>query len=80
MRLYLENRQIPFPFNAGEKVSVPTAVAVFPADIPMPPRSWVERGFNVVRWTTMARGGHFPAMEEPELLVENICKSFRPRR
>ncbi|MBJ7408147.1 MULTISPECIES: epoxide hydrolase family protein [Hyphomicrobiales] len=80
MRLYFENRQNPFQFEAGEKVRTPTGVAIFPADIPMPPRSWVERGYNVDRWTAMPRGGHFPAMEEPQLLVEDIRTFFRPGR
>jgi pimeloyl-ACP methyl ester carboxylesterase len=80
MRLYLENRSNPVQFKAGDRVRTPTAVAIFPADLPMPPRSWVERGYNVDRWTSMPRGGHFPAMEEPELLVEDIRAFFRPRR
>jgi microsomal epoxide hydrolase len=32
----------------------------------------VVKGYNVVRWTEMARGGHFPALEEPELLVDEL--------
>jgi hypothetical protein len=39
---------------------------------PLPPRRWVERGFNIEHWTEISRGGHFPALEEPELLVEDI--------
>ena len=39
-----------------------------------------ERFFNVQRWTEMPRGGHFAAMEEPELLVEDIRRFFRPLR
>ena len=51
---------------------VPTAFAVFPKDILPPPREWAERFFNVERWTEMPRGGHFAALEEPELLAEDI--------
>jgi pimeloyl-ACP methyl ester carboxylesterase len=51
---------------------VPAAFALFPADISRPPREWAERFFNVQRWTEMPRGGHFAAMEEPELLAEDI--------
>jgi pimeloyl-ACP methyl ester carboxylesterase len=59
---------------------VPTAFAIFPEDISHPPREWAERFFNVQRWTTMPRGGHFAAMEEPELLVDDIRAFFRPLR
>ena len=60
--------------------SVPAAFALFPADISRPPREWAERFFNVQRWTEMPRGGHFAAMEEPELLAEDIRTWFRPFR
>jgi pimeloyl-ACP methyl ester carboxylesterase len=63
--------------------NVPTAFALFPKDISQPPREWTERFFNVQRWTEMPRGGHFAAMEEPELLAEDIrtwFRTFRDRR
>src|SRR5581483_5775406 len=60
--------------------SVPAAFALFPADISRPPREWAERFFNVQRWTEMPRGGHFAAMEEPELLAEDMRAWFRPFR
>jgi pimeloyl-ACP methyl ester carboxylesterase len=56
---------------------VPAAFALFPRDISHPPRVWAERFFDVQRWTTMPRGGHFAAMEEPELLAEDIRTFFR---
>jgi pimeloyl-ACP methyl ester carboxylesterase len=59
---------------------VPAAFAMFPKDISHPPREWAERFFNVQRWTEMPRGGHFAAMEEPELLVDDIRAFFRPLR
>jgi pimeloyl-ACP methyl ester carboxylesterase len=59
---------------------VPAAFALFPADISRPPREWAERFFNVQRWTEMPRGGHFAALEEPELLAEDIRTWFRPFR
>ncbi|HXP10523.1 MAG TPA: hypothetical protein VN828_18620, partial [Acidobacteriaceae bacterium] len=59
---------------------VPAAFALFPADISRPPREWAERFFNVQRWTEMPRGGHFAAMEEPELLADDIRIWFRPFR
>ena len=42
----------------------------------MPPRAWVERAYNVVRWTELPRGGHFAALEEPELLLEDVLAFF----
>jgi microsomal epoxide hydrolase len=60
--------------------SVPTGFAIFPKDISPPPREWAERFFHVKRWTEMPRGGHFAAMEEPELLAEDIRTFFRPLR
>ncbi|HZZ51184.1 MAG TPA: alpha/beta hydrolase [Pseudonocardia sp.] len=61
-----------------ERVDVPTAVAVFPADLGgRLPRSWVERTHNLTRYTAMPRGGHFAAHEEPRLLSDDITAFFR---
>lgn len=54
------------------RVTVPTAVAVFPVDLVQPPRSWAERSYHVVRYTRMPRGGHFAALEQPDLLAADI--------
>jgi len=51
---------------------VPAAFALFPKDISQPPREWAERFFGVQRWTEMPQGGHFAAMEEPQLLAEDL--------
>jgi pimeloyl-ACP methyl ester carboxylesterase len=59
------------------RVEVPTALAVFPADLSRPPRGWAERTYNLVRYTRMPRGGHFAAHEEPALLAEDITAFFR---
>jgi pimeloyl-ACP methyl ester carboxylesterase len=78
MRMYVEGRAQPLVLQ--ERVRPPLGVAVFPAEIPLPPRSWVERCFDVQRWTHMAAGGHFAALEQPELLAEEIRAFFRPLR
>jgi pimeloyl-ACP methyl ester carboxylesterase len=70
----------PVPFVKGERIEVPVAVAVFPKNIDHPPRELAERVYNLHRWTEMPRGGHFPALEEPELLAEDIRAFFRPLR
>lgn len=59
-----------------EQVRVPTAVALFPADLSQPPRSWAERTYNVTRYTRMPRGGHFAAYEETEALARDITEFF----
>jgi pimeloyl-ACP methyl ester carboxylesterase len=79
-RIYKENRLQPLVFAASEAVVPPLGVAVFPRELPMPPRSWVERVFDVRRWTPMPRGGHFAALEQPALLAEDIRAFFRPLR
>ncbi|MGA0607645.1 epoxide hydrolase family protein [Phenylobacterium sp. VNQ135] len=58
----------------GERCETPTAFANFPGEplYTAPPRSWAERAYNIVRWTDMPRGGHFAAMEEPDLFVDEI--------
>ncbi|HEY8317915.1 MAG TPA: epoxide hydrolase [Amnibacterium sp.] len=57
-------------------VAVPTAVAVFPRDLVQPPRSWAERSYNLRRYTRMPRGGHFAAIEVPDLLADDIRTFF----
>ncbi|MFC7328130.1 epoxide hydrolase family protein [Marinactinospora rubrisoli] len=59
---------------------VPTAVAVFPDDIALPVRRLAERDNTIVRWTEFDRGGHFPALEQPELLVGDLRAAFRDHR
>lgn len=76
-RMYYENRKAPLQFGPGDFVQPPCAVARFPKEISAPPREWVERGYNVQHWTEMPRGGHFAAMEEPELLAQDIRAFFR---
>lgn len=79
-RLYYEGRQAPLQFGPSDFVEVPCAIARFRKEEPFPPREWVERGYNVQRWTDMPRGGHFAAAEEPELLVHDIRSFFRKFR
>ena len=66
--------------NDDSRIDVPTGFALFPADLVPPPRHFAERIFNVQRWTEMPRGGHFAAMEEPELLAEDIRAFYRQFR
>ena len=70
----------PWPIPDGKRVEVPTAYAAFPKEILRPPRSIAERYYNIQRWTTMDKGGHFAAMEQPQALAEDIRAFFRQFR
>jgi microsomal epoxide hydrolase len=59
---------------------VPTGVAVFPREIAPPIRRFAERSDNIVHWSEFDRGGHFAAMEVPDLLVGDVRAFFRPLR
>ena len=64
-----------------KKIEIPTAAAIFPAEMSeWPPKSYVDRMFNITQWTEMPRGGHFAALEEPELLVNDLVKFSRSVR
>jgi pimeloyl-ACP methyl ester carboxylesterase len=78
-RLYYETAHQRDDLFAG-RAEVPTGVAVFPDELPIPPRSLAERLYNIQRWTEMKAGGHFAALEQPQALVEDIRTFFRPLR
>ena len=65
----------------GQRVEVPTAYTEYPIDVlPITPRSWAERSYNIVRWRIVDKGGHFAAMEEPDLFAEDVRAAFREMR
>ena len=82
VRLDYENRLRPVHLRRGERVRVPTAIARFPLEVPMPPLPWIKRGYDVERYTEMPSGGHFAAWEEPDLLAADLRAFFadRPER
>jgi pimeloyl-ACP methyl ester carboxylesterase len=80
IRLYKEAQTVPLTFGAGERVLPPMGFAAFPGEVAVPPHEWVARVYDVRRWTEMARGGHFAAMEQPQALSEDIRAFFRPLR
>ena len=62
----------PLP-KEGLPIKAPTAVALFPKEyLEWAPKSYVERIYNIKRWTKMPKGGHFAALEQPDLLVKDI--------
>lgn len=76
MRLYAEATLVEDLGPTRTRVTVPTGVAIFPREMFRFPRSWIAAAFNLVHYRRMARGGHFAAMEEPELLVADIREFF----
>jgi pimeloyl-ACP methyl ester carboxylesterase len=72
-RLYWEsfNR-----FVTDGRVDLPTGVAAFPKEILCTPRRWCEAAYNITHWSTMPRGGHFAAFEQPELFVDDVRAFF----
>lgn len=79
-RLYWEMRRAGRATLPQQPVRVPTGVANFPAEIARTERAWAERRYNIVHWSEHPRGGHFAAMEVPDLFVEDVRTFFRPLR
>ena len=64
-------------FPAGARISVPTGVAAFPDPVfSPPPRSHAQKTYNIVHWTQMPTGGHFAALEQPDLLLADMRRFF----
>jgi len=79
-RMYLENQRTLWVMGRDDKVPAPAGMAMFPQEIARPPREWGERSYNILRWEEMPRGGHFAALEEPELLAQEVRAFFRQFR
>jgi len=78
-RLYYESRNTT-PSRPMGYIEVPTGAALFPTEITIPPRRWAETRYNITHWTEMPRGGHFAALEQPDLLVEDVRTFFQGLR
>jgi pimeloyl-ACP methyl ester carboxylesterase len=79
IRDYFDNRWHGVGIHPGTRVQVPVGIANFDNNYVSegsPPREWAERLYDVRRWTSMPRGGHFAAAEEPELLARDIAAFF----
>ncbi|HWH47028.1 MAG TPA: epoxide hydrolase [Burkholderiales bacterium] len=78
---YYSRMHGPWPIPDGERIKVPMGYAEFPKEILRPPRSLAEKMYaDIRRWTRMPKGGHFAALEQPELLAHEIREFFRPLR
>jgi microsomal epoxide hydrolase len=80
IRLYCESQRSARFGPVGEYIGVPTAAAVFPKEMFRIPRAYAESRFNLVRYNRFDRGGHFAALEEPDLLVDDIREFFKELR
>jgi microsomal epoxide hydrolase len=78
-RLYLEAARSG-TWGPPARSTAPTGVAVFPYEIAPPIRRFADLSNNIVHWTEFDRGGHFAAMEEPDLLIADVREFFRQRR
>lgn len=76
IRMYVEKRYVPLRLGTKERIEVPVGIAQFRFEEPFPPRKFIERGFNIQHWSDFSEGGHFPALEKPELLATDIISFF----
>ena len=76
IRLYNENSKNPLIIGKESYIKIPVGIAHFRYESPFPPRNFIERGFNIQHWSDFPSGGHFPAIEKPELLAEDIRTFF----
>jgi|TARA_R110000822_G_scaffold51784_6_gene134575 pimeloyl-ACP methyl ester carboxylesterase len=79
IRMYHEISLNPMKFGKDDFINIPVGFAKFPKEIPTPPREYIEKGLNIVHWTDLPKGGHFPAMEQPKLLADDIIIFFKKK-
>ena len=79
-RLYFEMRHAGAAAVPQAPVQVPTGIANYPGEVTKVPRAWAERRYNITHWADLPRGGHFAAMEVPDIFVEDVRTFFRTVR
>jgi len=75
-RIYYENRNTPAQKEMAF-INVPTGAAIFPAELFIVPRAWAEAAYDLRHWTVMEQGGHFAALEQPDLYLADVREFFR---
>jgi pimeloyl-ACP methyl ester carboxylesterase len=76
MRIYREHRLAEGETAPQPRLETPVAYADFPKEVAVPPFRWITQKYNVVQKTEMPKGGHFAALEQPQLLVQDIRAFF----
>ncbi len=76
MRIYREHRLTGEEIVPMPHLETPVAYADFPREVAVPPLSWITQTYNVVQNTEMPKGGHFAALEQPDLLLDDMRKFF----
>lgn len=76
-RLYFESAHSANNLFEHGRIATPTGCAMFPGELYQPPRVWAEELYNIEYWSNPARGGHFAALEQPELLADDLRQFFR---
>ncbi len=75
IRLYCEETRFP---DFVAKIDVPTGAAIYPKELVRPPKKWVESSYNLIHWFKSEKGGHFAAMEQPEIFVDDL-RNFKKK-
>ena len=75
-RIYWEMRQAGRDAIPQAPITVPTGIANYPAEVTKMPRAWVEHRYNVTHWVDQPKGGHFAAMEVPDLFAQDVKAFF----
>ena len=76
MRIYREHRLTGEDATPVPRLETPVGYADFPREVAVPPFRWITRTYNVIQRTEMPKGGHFAALEQPDLLIEDMRKFF----
>lgn len=79
-RLYYESAHSKANLLEGGRIMAPTGHAIFPGELYLPPRAWAEEFYNIQHWEIQPQGGHFAALEVPEVLAHDLRTFFRPYR
>ena len=80
LRLYFNTRASGRVPLATGRIETPTGCAIFARELTRPPRGWAEASYRIERWARFPDGGHFPAVERPSVLVDELRRFFRPLR
>ncbi len=77
MRYYYDDIHFRRRWKPGDRVTVPTAICMWPKDLVVAPREWAERVYNVQQYALQARGGHFPGWEAPDVYAQDLRRFAR---